>query len=162
MPDHLRGLARSLDVDLQLLLGVDDERLAALYRSAAVFLFGARAEPFGLVLLEAMASGLPVVAVEEGGVGEIIIHGKTGFLAPREAGVFAASVETLLDSPSLRSRMGKVARAEILDRWTWDHAAAHLEKHLLRAAEANPEPAGSPELPVAPSRDRMKRVIPCR
>lgn len=135
MPSHLYGLAARLGVELEILIAVDDRQLASLYRSAAVFVFGARAEPFGLVILEAMASGLPVVAVDEGGVGEIVSHGRTGYLTARDPERFAESVKSLLDSKSLRSSMGSAARAEVERRWTWDQAAARLEAHLLQTIE---------------------------
>lgn len=131
MQAHLRKLAESLGVDLEIYSEITDAKLASLYRSARLFLFAARAEPFGLVILEAMASGLPVVAVNEGGVGEIVVDGETGYLTPRNTEAFAEGVSTLFESRNLCSRMGKAARAEVLKRWTWDQAATTLELHLL-------------------------------
>jgi len=104
--------------------------LLAHYRNASVFVFGGRHEPFGLVVLEAMGCGLPVVAVEEGGVPEMVLHERTGYLVERNPAVFAAHVDKLIRSPDLRKRFGGEARASVERFWTWDHAVARLDGHL--------------------------------
>ena len=73
------------------------------------FLFFSQTDTFGLVLLEAMASGVPVVVRPETGVRVRIEHGVTGFVA-QDAGVFAESVLRLMDSEALRREMGCAAR----------------------------------------------------
>lgn len=130
MPAHLRRLAATHGVRLDLRRGVSDAELAALYRSSALFVFGARYEPFGLVILEAMASGLPVVAVAEGGVSEIIEEGHTGLLVPRQSDAFAAAVGRLLSDPGQRAAMAEAARVRAVDAWSWAAATSRLEGHL--------------------------------
>jgi glycosyltransferase involved in cell wall biosynthesis len=64
-------------------------------------------EPFGLVLLEAMASGKPVIATAHGGPLEIVADGETGFLvSPRDTAALAAAIERLANDPDLRASMG--------------------------------------------------------
>ena len=96
-----------------------EARLAA----ADLFVWPAINEAFGLALLEAQASGLPVVAGASGGVADIVEDGVTGRLAPPgDLERFAAAVRDLLDDPAARSRMGAAARDKV------------LRQHDLRAA----------------------------
>lgn len=68
-------------------------------------------EPFGLVILEAMALGKPVVGTDAGGVSEVIVDGRTGFLVPsRDVGRLAEAVLRLVKDPDLRERMGAAGR----------------------------------------------------
>jgi len=77
--------------------------LAEIYASCDIFAFPSSFETFGNVVLEASASGLPVVGVNEGGVLEIIDHGRTGYLAnPRDPESFAACLEKLIIDENLR------------------------------------------------------------
>jgi glycosyltransferase involved in cell wall biosynthesis len=130
MPAYLQKIAMECGVQMELKIGVDDCELIRLYRSSAAFVFGARQEPFGLVALEAMACGLPVVAVAEGGVPEIVRDGETGYLAPRDERAFARSLETVLASEEHAGALGRAGRADVLDRWTWQQAGERLEQAL--------------------------------
>jgi len=68
-------------------------------------------ESFGRVVIEAMAAGLPVVGVRGGGVGEIVVHGETGLLAPPDdAAALALAIERLARDPALRARLGAAGR----------------------------------------------------
>jgi glycosyltransferase involved in cell wall biosynthesis len=104
------------------------------YAQAALFVYAAHHEPFGLAPLEAMAHGTPVVAVAEGGVAETVLSGVTGYLASRSEGRFAEHVRQLLDDEVLRSRMGRAARAHVEARWALAPRAKALEELLLATA----------------------------
>ena len=81
--------------------------LAEIYASCDIFAFPSSFETFGNVVLEASASGLPVVGVKEGGVLELIDHGKTGYLAnPRDPEDFAFFLEKLIVEVGLRKLFG--------------------------------------------------------
>jgi len=87
--------------------------LTAHYTSADVFVFPSRTDTFGLVLLEAMASGVPVVAARSGGPLDIIEDGKTGLLfEPEERSSLVACVSRVLADRALARDMGHAARAE--------------------------------------------------
>jgi glycosyltransferase involved in cell wall biosynthesis len=76
-------------------------------------------EPFGIVLLEGMARGVPVVAVDSGGPAEFVEHGKTGVLARSgEPGALADALEALLVSPALRQTLGRAGRELFLRDFT--------------------------------------------
>lgn len=134
MGDHLQSTARKLNIDLRIITGLSDVELAELYRSAAAFVFGARMEPFGLVLLEAMASGLPVVAVAEGGVPEVVRDGVTGFLTRRDPNMFAHRLSTLLTDHQLRQRMAIASRQEATANWRWETSCSRVEELLRQVA----------------------------
>ncbi|KAM3485542.1 hypothetical protein NHJ13051_006739 [Beauveria bassiana] len=96
------------------------EELAAYYASADVFLHCSVTETFGLVVLESMASGVPVVARDEGGPSDIIAHGDTGFLVPpNDVEGFIAKATKLASDKMVRARMGEAARAAACE-CTWD------------------------------------------
>ena len=82
------------------------DQLSRAYASADIFVFPSTTESFGNVVLEAAATGLPVIGASEGGVGDLIRDGETGFLTiPRNHEDFALKMETLLTNESLRNEM---------------------------------------------------------
>jgi len=107
--------------------------LAALYASADLCVLPSRTETCGLVALEAMASGLPVVAADAGGFRESVAEGVTGFLVPPDdARGFAAAIGRLVLDPALRRRMSEDARLAAVAR----HADAENEQLLDEYARA--------------------------
>lgn len=107
---------------------LDRQKLADVYASADICVLPSRTETCGLVALEAMASGLAVIAADAGGFRESIQHGQTGRLvAPDDATGFAIEILSLAISPQRRADLGTAARAAALAR---DVAPENLE--LLR------------------------------
>jgi glycosyltransferase involved in cell wall biosynthesis len=89
-------------------------------------------EPFGIVLLEGMAAGLPVVAVDAGGPAEIVEDGRTGLLARSGSSVdLAAAIEPLLGSPELRERLGRAGR----ERFEREYSAQAVRRRFFAALE---------------------------
>ncbi|HEX2193403.1 MAG TPA: glycosyltransferase family 4 protein [Candidatus Limnocylindria bacterium] len=132
-PKLLRSLAAGRRV--RFAGAVDDAQLAGLYRRAVALVlpsvertcYGrtiAVSELLGLVALEAMASGTPVIASRLGGLPEVVEDGETGFLVPPgEEAALRQRMETLLQDPALAADMGAQARQRVLARWTWAHCA---------------------------------------
>jgi glycosyltransferase involved in cell wall biosynthesis len=119
------------------------EELAQAYASSDIFIMPSRSETLGLVILEAMSSGLPVVAARAGGIPEMIQHGVNGFLFDEEAEAIAA-IEQLLASPALKETVGHAARARA-EHFGWRAATLLLLEHYLAASAQqhiapNPEP----------------------
>lgn len=109
---------------------IPDEELAKEYNRSKIVLALSRNEPFGLTALEAMASGVPVIAVNEGGFTESIIDGKTGLLIEADAKSLYNAINSLLNDDNLRRGMGNKGRKNILLNWSWEKSAEKLEDYL--------------------------------
>ncbi|MCC6456206.1 MAG: glycosyltransferase family 4 protein [Caldilineaceae bacterium] len=133
---YLTGMAASCGVDLCLEDNISDEFLVDLYNRAQITLYAPVREPFGLVALESMACGTPIVAVAEGGVRETVTHGKTGLLTERDPHKFGAAVQQLLSNPALAARLGRNGRQQVERNWSWEDAAIRLENHLTTLPRA--------------------------
>jgi glycosyltransferase involved in cell wall biosynthesis len=112
------------------------EDLADHYAAADLFAFASLTETFGNVVLEALASGLPVVAIRAGGVGEIVRSGETGILVEPSAlpSEMAGALLGLVNTPSLRLEMAESARAYALTQ-TWPAIMGRLRERYLALAE---------------------------
>ncbi|MBI4341875.1 MAG: glycosyltransferase family 4 protein [Candidatus Omnitrophica bacterium] len=126
----LEACARDHGVELQLIKNITDEELVRWYNRAGVVVYSAVKEPFGLVTIEAMACGAPVVGVREGGLQETISHGRTGFLVEAAPDAIAKAIQTVLDDPALQKRMGSAGIELVRQRWTWEAAVDRFEQHL--------------------------------
>jgi len=135
--DYLQKLATHLDVNLDILHLVNDEKLVSLYNKAKLVLYAPYLEPFGLVPLEAMSCGTPVVAVKEGGVRETVIHKKTGLHTERDELLFAEATQKLLTSAEKRDEMSKNSIKTVQEYWTLKHAGDRLIWHLNRLVNGN-------------------------
>ena len=114
--ERLRSLGAGLPVTFE--IDPDDARLAHLYRGATAVVFTPPNEDFGIVPLEAMAAGTPVVARDAGGPRETVVDGSTGWLIPGDPGSFAAKlVEIEAAGPHLEP-MRRAARARALE-FSW-------------------------------------------
>lgn len=101
--------------------------LGAAYASADVFFMPSPTETLGLVVLEAMAAGTPVVACAEGGILDIVRDGVTGHLYPYgDEAAAVAAVSKLLSQPDHYAAMGHAARLEA-EQWSWPAATRQLE-----------------------------------
>ncbi len=104
---------------------LDGDDLPRAYASADLFLFCSRTDTFGQVLVEAGASGLPVVAVNEGGPASIVEDGETGRLCDPDAGMLAAALLQIADSPAWRAKLGRQGLEAARGR-TWEVSMAQL------------------------------------
>jgi len=114
---------------------VPDSKLPLLFRSAQAFVLPSVhrtvydrqirvSELLGLVVLEAMSSGTPVVCSRLGGLPEIVEHGVTGFLVePGNTGELQERLSELLGDPDLTRRIGRNARDLVIERFTWQACA---------------------------------------
>jgi glycosyltransferase involved in cell wall biosynthesis/predicted metal-dependent phosphoesterase TrpH len=118
---------------------LEGEALARTYASADIFLFCSRTDTFGQVLLEAAASGLPVVVVDEGGPSSIVVDGETGRLCQADAGMLSAAILQLADSPAWRAKLGRLAR-EAAHARTWEASMRELADGYDRVTEPHEEP----------------------
>jgi glycosyltransferase involved in cell wall biosynthesis/predicted metal-dependent phosphoesterase TrpH len=119
----------------------EGEELAKVYASADVFLFPSATDTFGQVILEAQASGLPVVAVGVGGPISLIEHRVSGLLCEPTYDSLAEGVLELADSPLMRRRLAAIALAGVRRR-TWEAALARLAQGYGCALGARRSAAG--------------------
>jgi glycosyltransferase involved in cell wall biosynthesis/predicted metal-dependent phosphoesterase TrpH len=99
--------------------------LARAYASADVFLFASTTDTFGQVILEAQASGLPVIAVDAGGPASLVAHRRTGLLCTPHAGALAQALLELTRSPRLAAQLSQGGLEAAAAR-TWDAAFERL------------------------------------
>lgn len=111
---------------------LEGDELAQAYANADLFLFASRTDTFGQVLLEAQASGLAVVAVNEGGPTSIIEDGVNGRLCPADPEALAGTVNELAAQPLVRERLAIGGLAAVRER-TWDAALRRLANGYRRA-----------------------------
>jgi D-inositol-3-phosphate glycosyltransferase len=96
------------------------------YSAAEVVVMPSHYESFGMVALEAMACGTPVIASDVGGLGFLVQDGETGFTIPdREPGLLCEKLSLLLSDSSLRERMGRRA-ADYAQDYSWDKIAEKI------------------------------------
>ncbi|MFQ6114090.1 MAG: glycosyltransferase family 4 protein [bacterium] len=115
---------------------ITGNELARAYASSDVFLFPSETETFGIVTLEAMSSGIPVVVADATGSKSLVESGVTGFLAPpRNTNEFAKLVLQLANDDQLRARISKAARQKALAYPSWDTINSRLLENCREALE---------------------------
>jgi len=104
-----------------------DDMLPAVYGCADVFVLPSVQEGQGIVLLEAQASGKPVVAFDVGGINEAVRNGETGLLVKRgSTGELTVALLKLLSNRTLKEKMGANGRRFVSDCFTWDICAQKM------------------------------------
>lgn len=135
--DSLEALARSEGLaDLVEFTGyVTNDELIDYYRRSIATVYLPEDEPFGLVPIEAMATGTPVIALDSGGIRETVVDGQTGMLVanPLESSI-AAALAKLVTSPDLCRKMGHKARERSVSRFSIDNTVSGLEAILGKYA----------------------------
>ena len=107
----------------------DESLLASGFREARLFALPSQYEAFGLVLLEALAQGTPVIASRVGGIPEFIENGKAGRLIPPEdAGALAAAFRELWEDEPTRRRWGTYGRETVVPRYQWEAVVDRLQQ----------------------------------
>jgi glycosyltransferase involved in cell wall biosynthesis len=110
--------------------------LGRAYASADVFIFPSPSETFGQVAMEAQASGLPAVVINQGGVADLVTEGVTGFHVGDDPRAFAEAAIRLRDDPDLRQRMAREAR-RYAEQHPWEAIMAQLEGYYGEAVRLN-------------------------
>jgi glycosyltransferase involved in cell wall biosynthesis/predicted metal-dependent phosphoesterase TrpH len=144
-------LAERVGEDVTFLGWLHGEALARAYANADAFLFPSSTDTFGQVILEAQASGLPVVAVAAGGPLSLIEDDLTGLLCEPHAGELAYALLRLVHSPALRARLAQNARERVAGR-TWEQTLERLASgyHEALALSADAIRPGAPDAPAGP------------
>ncbi|AQP51123.1 glycosyltransferase [Tessaracoccus flavescens] len=135
---HRLVAERGLTEKVTFLPGQDRESFARILRHASLMLVPSHSETFGLVALEASASGVPVVAAAAGGLTEAVCNTHTGVLVPsHEPAAWAKAISSLLADPELRAQMSRTGRSRSL-RMSWTHVAEQTRAAYRRAIASGP------------------------
>ena len=112
---------------------LEGNELSDAYASGDVFAFPSDSETLGFAAIEAMASGVAVVAADAGGIPHIVRHGENGVLVPAgDAAAWAAKLLKLLNDDEERVRLARAGRAEA-ERWSWRAATESLVGRYQKA-----------------------------
>jgi glycosyltransferase involved in cell wall biosynthesis len=137
--EWLENLAEENGVDrhVHFLSGLSYEELASCYAHCEIFALPSKGEGFGLVYLEAMACGKPVIGGAHGGAPEVIDDGKTGYLVPHgDAVQLATAIETLLANPTLELEMGRRGKERVEHEFRFNVFAKSFRKILRELCES--------------------------
>jgi glycosyltransferase involved in cell wall biosynthesis len=135
---YLSAQAATMGVAVEMRVGVPETELEACYARAGCVAYAPINEPLGLVTLEAMASGSPLVAVNEGGVAEPILDGMTGLCLPRNVYAFGETIRQLLADRQRAQALGERARQHVLSHCNWDRHLSTLESLLRNLPTVKP------------------------
>ncbi len=131
MREELERRSRELSVQNRVIFTgfVTDQELHALYNAAYVAVFPSLYEPFGIVALEAMSIGKPVIVSNVGGLSEIVEHGRNGLkVPPGDVKALANAIIELLLSPERAEELGKNGYNDVYKKYTWDKIAEETLK----------------------------------
>lgn len=143
MHDELKRLAYQMGIAHKVLFAgfVDDVTRNSLYQLADAAVFPSRYEPFGIVALEAMAAGAPVVVSDVGGFREIVRHGETGLtFYAGQSNSLADNILTLLQDKQHARMMRSLAYRELVQRYDWSKIALQTVEEYNRVLGKTPSP----------------------
>lgn len=127
--ESIKSLVHDLGLSSSIILAgkINDEDLPTVYASSDVLVLPSLVEGFGLVLLEAMAVGKPVVSTLVGPIPELISDGEQGLLVPRgDSNALASAILTVLEDRSLAKKMGEKGRQRVLESFTFEKLASQM------------------------------------
>lgn len=128
------------------------------YERADIFSLPSLNESFGMVILEAMSAGLPIVATNVGGIPTLVDEGKNGFLVePRSAAALAEKIEYLIAHPAEAAALGAAGRTKAIEHFDWERRVAEYDRinRSLSGSKTVTHTAGA----VAPHADKELVVI---
>ncbi|MFT3661627.1 MAG: glycosyltransferase family 4 protein [Gordonia sp. (in: high G+C Gram-positive bacteria)] len=133
----------------------DHDGLVTLMHRCAAIVLPSRYEPFGIIALEAAATGIPLVTSTAGGLGEAVIDGETGTtFPPADVAALTAAVRTTLDDPAAAAARARRARAVLTEEFTWPVIADRTAAVYGSATRRTPRPLARPVIPERPLPDR--------
>jgi glycosyltransferase involved in cell wall biosynthesis len=148
--DRIEGIVNELGLsEMTTFPGrLGDDTLPTYYAAADVCVVPSHYEPFGLVAIEAMASGTPVIASDVGGLQFTVVPEETGLLAPSQDDVaFAEAIDRVLSDAAWRNQLGVAARQRVETYFSWEGVASQLselyQKLMSQPAEKELQKVGA-------------------
>jgi glycosyltransferase involved in cell wall biosynthesis len=132
--EQLARLGEQLRVSVVFDSLITDDDLVRAYNTAMITACPNLLEPLGLVALESMACGTPVVGVAEAGIRETVQHNENGLLTERDTHEFGRAISELMQNKSMWIKMSHLGRSRVLERWTWDQSFEKLDIHMQMAS----------------------------
>ena len=160
--DWLRELVITHDVvDAVTFAGRKDrDGLVALMHRCDAIVLPSRYEPFGIIALEAAATGIPHVTSTAGGLGEAVTDGETGWtFEPFDPGGLAAAVTDALDDPAVAAVRAERAAARLTAEFTWTVVAQRTSEVYSAARKCSRPARPRPEIPLRPMPDRDPKSV---
>ncbi|MBD2568481.1 glycosyltransferase family 4 protein [Anabaena lutea] len=118
------------------------EILPTYYAAADVCVVPSHYEPFGLVAVEAMASGTPVIASNVGGLQFTVVNENTGLLVPpQDVAAFSNAIDRILSNPEWRTQLGQAGNRRVMSKFSWDGVASQLDSLYTELLQSVKEPA---------------------
>ena len=136
--DHLDRRARELGIDSRVKITgfIPDEELEKLYQTASVAVYPSLYEPFGIVALEGMAAGLPVVVSDAGGLPEVVEHERSGLLtSANDQESLAMGINRVLEDEALAGRLARAGADRVREKFGWDAIAARTAESYQRVID---------------------------
>jgi len=146
--DRIAGIVNELGMDECTSLPgcLSREILPSYYAAADVCVVPSHYEPFGLVAIESMACGTPVVASDVGGLQFTVVNEETGLLVPpQNVPAFNHAIDQILSHPEWQQELGKAAKKRVIDKFSWHGVASQLDKlytQLLQQSVREPALVG--------------------
>lgn len=109
---ELKAMTKHLGLEKEVVFvgKVENEKIAAHLKASDLFAFSSKSETQGIVLLEAMAAGKPIVAVKASGVEDMVVDGETGYMTQEDEASWKDRILTILENPEERERVGRAAQ----------------------------------------------------
>jgi glycosyltransferase involved in cell wall biosynthesis len=128
--DRIEGIVNELGMSKFISLPgrLSREVLPTYYGAADVCVVPSHYEPFGLVAVEAMASGTPVIASDVGGLQFTVVNENTGLLVPpQDVAAFSNAIDRILGNPQWRAQLGQSGNRRVMSKFSWDGVASQLD-----------------------------------
>ena len=133
---HQLAITLKIEDNVKFIGYLDREtELNACYKAADVFVFSSKSETQGLVLLEAMAQGTPVVAIAELGTASILVEGQGAMIAPESTDAFSEKVAVLIEDHAKRDLLSQTAKSHALTVWSAKAQAERLGRFYQKTIE---------------------------
>ncbi|WP_016949873.1 glycosyltransferase family 1 protein [Anabaena sp. PCC 7108] len=142
--DRIEGIVNELGMsECTVFAGrLSPEILPNYYAAADVCVVPSHYEPFGLVAVEAMASGTPVIASDVGGLQFTVVNENTGLLVPpQDVAAFSNAIDRILSNPEWRTQLGQAGNRRVMSKFSWDGVAMQLDELYTQLLQPVKEPA---------------------
>jgi glycosyltransferase involved in cell wall biosynthesis len=129
LKEKLKGLVQELQLEKEVIFCGYQRDMVSFLESIDIFILSSHYEGFGLVLVEAMAAGLPVVATDVGGVKEVIVDGKTGLaVPPGQEDELVMGIEYFINHPHLAFEYGQTGRIRAMEKFSRQQMIQNYQK----------------------------------